>query len=87
MVAADLLTVRQAIPIIMGANIGTSVTSTLVALGHVVYHVLAGGEAVRGLIGTVPVEVLPHPAAPVVVHGLAACLAVFALALPAQSER
>ena len=62
-------------------------TVRIVALGHVVYHVLAGGEAVRGLIGTVPVEVLPHPAAPVVVHGLAACLAVFALALPAQSKR
>lgn len=34
MVAADLLTVKQAIPIIMGANIGTSVTSTIVALGQ-----------------------------------------------------
>lgn len=34
MVAADLLTVEQAIPIIMGANIGTSVTSTIVALGQ-----------------------------------------------------
>ena len=34
MVGADLLTVKQAIPIIMGANIGTSVTSTIVALGQ-----------------------------------------------------
>ena len=34
MVAADLLTVEQAIPLIMGANVGTSVTSTIVALGH-----------------------------------------------------
>ena len=34
MVAADLLTVKQAIPIIMGANIGTSVTSTIVAIGQ-----------------------------------------------------
>lgn len=34
MVAAGLLTVKQAIPIIMGANIGTSVTSTIVALGQ-----------------------------------------------------
>jgi len=32
MVAADLLTVKQAIPIVMGANIGTSVTSTIVAM-------------------------------------------------------
>merc|ERR1719197_1665309 len=35
MVAADLLTVTQAISLIMGANIGTSVTSTIVALGQV----------------------------------------------------
>ena len=34
MVAADLFTVKQAIPLIMGANIGTSVTSTIVALGQ-----------------------------------------------------
>lgn len=35
MVAADLLIVEQAIPMIMGANIGTSVTSTIVALGQI----------------------------------------------------
>ena len=35
MVAGDVLTVANAIPIIMGANIGTAVTNTLVALGHV----------------------------------------------------
>jgi len=35
MVAAELLTVKQAIPLVMGANIGTSVTSTIVALGQV----------------------------------------------------
>ena len=34
MVAADLFTVKQAIPLIMGANIGTSVTNTIVAMGH-----------------------------------------------------
>ena len=34
MVAADIFTVEQAIPIIMGANIGTSVTSTIVAIGQ-----------------------------------------------------
>ncbi|XP_002741835.2 sodium-dependent phosphate transport protein 2B-like [Saccoglossus kowalevskii] len=32
MVAAEILYVRQAIPIVMGANIGTSVTNTLVAM-------------------------------------------------------
>ena len=35
MVGYNILTVGNAIPIIMGANIGTTVTSTLVALGHV----------------------------------------------------
>lgn len=35
LVAAGALTVEGAIPIIMGANIGTSVTNTLVAFGHV----------------------------------------------------
>lgn len=28
--------VNQAIPVIMGSNIGTSITSTLVSFGHVV---------------------------------------------------
>ena len=35
MVASNVLTVHNAIPIIMGANIGTTVTNTLVSLGHV----------------------------------------------------
>jgi solute carrier family 34 (sodium-dependent phosphate cotransporter) len=35
MVAGDVLTVTNAIPIIMGANIGTAVTSTVVSLGHI----------------------------------------------------
>lgn len=34
-VASGVLTVENAIPIIMGANIGTTVTSTIVSLGHV----------------------------------------------------
>ncbi len=34
-VAAGTLSVRSAIPIVMGANIGTTVTCTLVALGHI----------------------------------------------------
>lgn len=34
-VAAGVLTVRNAIPIVMGANIGTTVTNTLVAMGHI----------------------------------------------------
>lgn len=34
-VASGVLSVRAAVPIIMGANIGTTVTNTLVALGHI----------------------------------------------------
>jgi len=33
--ASGALTVASAIPVIMGANIGTSVTSTIVSLGHI----------------------------------------------------
>jgi len=35
LVAAGQLTVRQAVPIVMGANIGTTITNTLVSIGHV----------------------------------------------------
>ena len=35
MVASGVLTIGNAIPIIMGANIGTTVTNTLVSLGHI----------------------------------------------------
>jgi len=35
LVAVDALTIQGAIPIIMGANIGTSVTNTVVSLAHV----------------------------------------------------
>tara|TARA_B100000686_G_C16762390_1_gene959538 strand:+ start:1290 stop:2384 length:1095 start_codon:yes stop_codon:yes gene_type:complete len=35
MVAGGALTVEGAIPVIMGANIGTSVTNTLVSMGHI----------------------------------------------------
>lgn len=35
MVGADILTVSTAIPIIMGANIGTSVTNTIVSMGQI----------------------------------------------------
>lgn len=38
MVAADILTVKLSIPIIMGANIGTSVTNTLVSLGEITHR-------------------------------------------------
>ena len=35
LVASGALTVDQAVPMIMGANIGTTVTNTLVSMGHV----------------------------------------------------
>ncbi|MCK4911559.1 MAG: Na/Pi symporter, partial [Thermodesulfovibrionales bacterium] len=35
MVASGVITTGNAVPIIMGANIGTTVTNTLVSLGHV----------------------------------------------------
>jgi len=35
LVAGETLTIEQAIPIVMGANIGTSVTNLLVSLGHI----------------------------------------------------
>ena len=35
MVGADLVSTQQAIPLIMGANIGTSVTNTIVSHGHI----------------------------------------------------
>jgi len=34
-VASGVLTIENAIPIVMGANIGTTVTNTLVSLGHI----------------------------------------------------
>lgn len=35
MVASGSMTIRNAIPIIMGANIGTTITNTLVSIGHI----------------------------------------------------
>ncbi|MEN8265104.1 MAG: Na/Pi symporter, partial [Nitrospirota bacterium] len=35
MVASGVITIGNAIPIIMGANIGTTVTNTLVSMGHI----------------------------------------------------
>jgi len=35
MVASGIITIGNAVPIVMGANIGTTVTNTLVSLGHI----------------------------------------------------
>jgi sodium-dependent phosphate cotransporter len=47
MVGADILDVENAIPMVMGANIGTSVTNTIVAHAHIVDHT----EFVNGIKG------------------------------------
>merc|ERR1719230_1893677 len=47
MVGADILDVENAIPMVMGANIGTSVTNTIVAHAHLLDHT----EFVNGIKG------------------------------------
>jgi sodium-dependent phosphate cotransporter len=47
MVGAGALTIETAIPVIMGANVGTSVTNTLVSMGHITRKV----EFKRALAG------------------------------------
>lgn len=62
LVAAGGLTVEGAIPIIMGANIGTSVTNTLVALAHVTRRVeferAFAGATVHDLFNLMSVAIL-----------------------------
>jgi sodium-dependent phosphate cotransporter len=62
LVAAGGLTVEGAIPVIMGANIGTSVTNTLVSLGHVTRPVeferAFAGASVHDLFNLLTVLVL-----------------------------
>jgi sodium-dependent phosphate cotransporter len=62
LVAAGGLTVEGAIPIIMGANIGTSVTNTLVSLAHVTRRVeferAFAGATIHDLFNVMTVAVL-----------------------------
>ncbi|KAK1155851.1 sodium-dependent phosphate transport protein 2B-like [Acipenser oxyrinchus oxyrinchus] len=68
MVSSGLLTVSASIPIIMGVNVGTSVTSTLVSLAHSgdrnEFRRAFGGSAVHGLfnwltvIVVLPIEIM-----------------------------
>ncbi|KAJ8036095.1 Sodium-dependent phosphate transport protein 2A [Holothuria leucospilota] len=70
LVAANGLTVMQAIPMIMGANIGTSVTNTIVAIGQYndrdVFRRSFAGATVHDMFNWVsvlillPVEVISH---------------------------
>jgi len=62
LVAAGGLTVEGAIPVIMGANIGTSVTNTLVSLAHVTRRVeferAFAGATVHDLFNLISVAIL-----------------------------
>jgi len=62
LVAAGALTVDGAIPIIMGANIGTSVTNTLVSLAHVTRRVeferAFAGATIHDLFNVMTVAVM-----------------------------
>ena len=71
LVASDALTIQLAVPIIMGANIGTTTTNTIVSIGHVtrpaeferafaasIVHDLFNVLAALTLL---PLEVLFHP--------------------------
>lgn len=61
-VAAGGLTVSGAIPIVMGSNVGTSLTNTLVSLGHVTrrdeFRLATSGAAVHDFFNLLTVAVL-----------------------------
>ena len=71
MVAAGTLTISQAVPMVMGANIGTTVTNTIVSLGHIrlrkEFELAFTGAIVHdffnlcAVIVFLPLEVLFHP--------------------------
>jgi len=62
LVATQVLTVRAAVPIIMGANIGTTVTNTLVSMGYVMrkdeFRRAISGAVVHDLFNLLVVLVL-----------------------------
>ncbi|XP_071794909.1 sodium-dependent phosphate transport protein 2B-like [Asterias amurensis] len=70
MVSAAIIPVRQAIPIVMGANIGTSVTNTIVALGQAKerneFRRAFGGATVHDMFNWLtvliffPIEIITH---------------------------
>ena len=70
MVAGGTLTIRHAIPIVMGANIGTTVTNTMVSMGHITRPVefrraLSGSTVhdffnVLAVITFLPLEMFTH---------------------------
>jgi len=62
MVASGALSVTQAVPIVMGANIGTTVTNTLVSLGHITrkdeFRRACGGAIIHDIFNLLTVMVL-----------------------------
>ncbi len=62
MVASGTLTIRNAIPIVMGANIGTTVTNTIVSIAHITrrqeYAKAIGGATVHDFFNLANVIVL-----------------------------
>jgi len=62
MVAGGALTIEGAIPVIMGANIGTSVTNILVSMGHITrkeeFRRALGGAAVHDFFNLIVVIIL-----------------------------
>lgn len=71
MVAGGALTIEGAVPVIMGANIGTSVTNTLVSMGHITrkeeFRRALAGATVHDFFNLIavaiilPIEILFHP--------------------------
>ena len=62
MVAGGALTIEGAIPVVMGANIGTSVTNILVSMGHITrkeeFKRALGGAAVHDFFNLIVVAIL-----------------------------
>jgi sodium-dependent phosphate cotransporter len=62
MVAAGTITVRNAIPVVMGANIGTTVTNTMVAMAHITrkqeFRRAFGGALVHDFFNSLSVLIL-----------------------------
>jgi len=71
MVAAGTLSIEQAVPMVMGANIGTTVTNTIVSLGHIrmrkEFELAFSGATVHDffnifvVIILFPIEIMFHP--------------------------
>lgn len=61
-VAAGTITVRNAVPVVMGANIGTTVTNTMVAMAHITrkqeFRKAFGGALVHDFFNSLSVLVL-----------------------------